>query len=251
MIESNAWQELVLEVIQAAKKRMTVRDFKKFCQLAPVEPAKSYYDRQRVADFLIETGVVEIDEGDLRLNRKIFRNHPNWLLAGLKQGYETSWNILSEIDSANKISGKIDQDILKEIGLAGELAVISQLHSKLPKIMLHKIQHISLIDDSAGFDIYSPSTQNSDVTVLLEVKTSSRPGKFFHFFISRNEVEVGSKNPNWRLVAVLKVLDDFKIIGYLTFDKFSQHLPQDIPPNASWESSRLMIPIELFVCELP
>jgi hypothetical protein len=108
MIESNAWQELVLEVIQAAKKRMTVRDFKKFCQLAPVEPAKSYYDRQRVADFLIETGVVEIDEGDLRLNRKILKNHPNWLLAGLKQWYETSWNILSEIDSANKISGKIE-----------------------------------------------------------------------------------------------------------------------------------------------
>jgi hypothetical protein len=59
----------------------------------------------------------------------------------------------------------------------------------------------------------TPSVKNSDNTLLYEVKTSTRKKEYFDFYISRNEANVASRNTNWFLIAMLKINDQFKIIG--------------------------------------
>ncbi len=251
MIKNYIWQEIALEVISAARSRTSISDFKKHCQLAPVQAGKSYYDRQRVAEQLLLQGLIEIDNGNLRLRDSILKNIPEWLMEGLSLGLPVAWKTISEIDPSNKISNKIDLDLLSEIGRQGELEVMKQLMINLSNSVAHRIKHVSLTDDSAGFDIFAPSVLNSDETLLLEVKTSSKPGNFFSFFISRNEARIASKNINWRLVAVRRCPEGYSILGNIVFDQFSQHLPTNISNLGAWETAKISIPVDLFSKSLP
>ncbi len=246
--ESNTWDELALEVVRAARERMSARDFKIQCQLTPVTSGKSYFDRMRVAEKLIEERIVELDDGYFRLS---MREAPDWLLNGLKVGSIISWEILETIDPTHKLSAKFDRLLLEKIGLEGELAVMDMLTDELPKSVLNRLRHVSLTDDSVGFDIHSPSVLDSANTVLLEVKTSSRPGDEFHFFISRNEARVASLNENWRLLAVVRRPSGYKVIGTISFNYFSQYLPIDAPSRGRWESASISIPVNAFIAGLP
>lgn len=251
MIKNQIWQEMALEVFSAARSRTSVSDYKKHCQLAPVQAGKSYYDRQRVAEELILQGLIEVDSGNLRLRDSILKNIPEWLMNGLSTGFPVAWEIINEIDPSNKISNKIDLDLLSEIGQNGELEVLKQLMINLPSSVVNRIKHVSLTDDSAGFDIFAPSVLNSDETLLLEVKTSSKPGNLFNFFISRNEVKIASKNMNWRLVAVRRGPEGYFILGNIFFDQFSQHLPTNISDLGAWETAKISIPLDHFSKSLP
>lgn len=250
--DSNPWDELVLEVVRAARKRLSIIDFEMQCRLAPVSNGKSYLDRMRVAEKLIADRIIEKDNGYLRIAMK---DAPEWLLNGLKTGSETSWEILENIDPTHKLSQKIDRLLLEQIGLDGELAVMEALSKKLPDDVLNRLRHISLNDDPAGYDIQSPSTHDSSNTVLLEVKTTSRAGIGFNFFISRNETRIASQNENWRLLGVARKPHGFEIIGTVQFGSFSQYLPIDAPFDGNsggrWESAHITIPLSIFTAGLP
>ena len=141
--------------------------------------------------------------------------------------------------------------MLEEIGLAGEKAVMNFLQESLPQEVQNRLDHVSLYDDSAGFDIQTPSLKNNSNTLLLEVKTSSRPGSSFNFFISQNEARIASLNDNWLLVGVFKKDNAYNILGTLSYDQFSSYLPVNIHPNGRWESSKITIPVNVFLNELP
>ena len=248
---SNAWEELALEAFQAASEKISVREFKKQCELTPPGPGKTFYDRERVAEDLIESGVIEIDDGILRVSKAATKNLPDWLIEGLEIGRATSWQALDYLDPSEEVLRKIDQQLLQKIGLEGELAVMKLLLDGLPPAAHNRLRHVSLTDDSAGFDIFSPSFNNSDNTVLLEVKTTSRQGKNFTFFISKNESRIASHNQNWHLIGMLRAPDGFKLIGFLNYDQFSQFLPVDVSSSGAWESAKITIPSHVFLHGLP
>jgi hypothetical protein len=242
------WDEMVLEVIEAAQKRIDKKDFDLQCRLTPPTNGKSYFDRIKVYEKLVTDKIIEIDNGTLKISKKEI---PEWLLTGLKKGSESSWEIFEKINPSNKTIEKVDHLLLEEIGLAGEKAVINILKKSLPEELHFRLKHVSLFDDSVGFDIQTPSLKNNSDTLLLEIKTSSRPGSFFNFFISRNETRIASLNENWILVGVFKKNDDYNIVGTLSYDQFSSFLPVNVHPNCRWESSKVVIPVNFFTDGLP
>jgi hypothetical protein len=166
-------------------------------------------------------------------------------------GSKSAWEIFELIDSKGKIKGKINLELLATIGFDGELEVIRKLKESLPECLSSRINHISLTDDSAGFDISSPSTSQHDYVCLLEVKTSSQPGRDFQFFISRNEARVASQNDNWRLIAVRREPDGYKILGHLRYAHFADILPRDTSQLSRWESASITLPSDLIAPNLP
>lgn len=249
MIEKKSpWEEMVLEVIEAAHNRVGIRDFDLQCKITQQTNGKSYFDRVKVFEKLITDKVIQIDDGRIRLATNYI---PDWLYPGLKNGSEASWEIFEKINPPNKFREKIDRALLEEIGLEGEKFVLNFLYESLPNESHKRLKHVSIYDDSAGYDIQSPSINNNANTSFLEIKTSSQPGSIFNFFISRNEARIASLNDNWVLVAVLKKKEHYEIIGFLSYEQFSSYLPINISPNCQWESARIKLPINVFKQGLP
>ena len=248
MSDDYSWDQLKLEVLKAASKKISLRDFDILCQLSPPTAGMSYYDRLRVAENLISEGLVVKEDGFLRISLK---HLPSWLITGLENGAQVSWDILQTIDFNQKFENKVDRLLLERIGIEGELQVIKWLNETLDKNIVHKINHVSLTDDSAGFDIVSPSIRNSDDALLLEVKTCSKPGKNFNFFISRNESRIASLNDNWRLIGVVRRPNGYELLGSLRYSVFVDLLPVDTSANGRWESAKITIPIDFFEYGLP
>jgi hypothetical protein len=248
MFDNLIWDELSLEVIFAAKSGIAVKDFEIQCRLAPTANGKSYFDRFRVAEALISDKMICIENGYLKLANNFI---PESLVDNLVTGSEVAWKILDCIDPPKKYLQKIDQDLLKKIGLNGELAVIEEIRNHLDIQDFPKVRHISLVDDSAGFDIQTPSIKNIEETLLLEVKTSVRPGDLFTFYISKNEARVARQNNNWLLVGVESFADGFRVFGNLMFNTFSDLLPLNQSRSCEWETAKIVISKKLFFNGLP
>ena len=248
MTPSKEWLELVKEVIELARKNMSYKDFEVFAKFSPSQLGKSYFDRMNVLSEMEKDELVIVEDGRLRINNKQL---PTWLRDGLVDGYEKSWEILELLDLNGKLLKKVDYEILKEIGLDGEKAVMEQLKNELWTEVYKKVRHVSLTDDSLGYDIYTPSCISLDDFLLYEVKTSSYSGKFFHFYISRNEAKIAAKNTNWFLIGVIKKSNKFEIVGHLKFDVFESFLPTDNSENVSWESAKVKLPMHLLRKNLP
>lgn len=248
MIDNLIWDELSLDAVIAARSGMAVKDFEIQCRLAPATNGKSYFDRIRVAETLISDCLISVENGCLKLANNFI---PESLVDNLVRGSEVAWEILDCIDPAKKILKKIDQALLNKIGLDGELAVVQELQSHLGTNEFSRIRHISLVDDSAGFDIQAPSLKNNEETLLLEVKTSVRPGDQFTFYISKNEARVARQNENWFLVGVEAYAGGFRVIGNLKFNTFSDFLPLNQSSNGEWETSKIVITKRMFFSGLP
>lgn len=248
MIDNLIWDELSLDVVIAARTGMAVKDFEIQCRLAPAANGKSYFDRIRVAETLISDRLISVENGYLTLTNNFI---PESLVDNLVRGSEVAWKILDCIDPAKKILKKIDQELLKKIGLDGELVVVQELRSHLGLNEFSRVRHISLVDDSAGFDIQAPSLKNSEETLLLEVKTSVRPGEQFTFYISKNEVRVARQNENWFLVGVDAYVGGFRVLGSLKFNTFSDFLPFNQSSSGEWETAKIVISKKMFFSGLP
>lgn len=248
MIDSVIWDDISLEVLTAARMGLSVKDFEIQCRLAPMENGKTFFDRIRVAESLIRDRLITTEDGYLKLENKII---PSSLIENLKSGSIVAWKILECIDPPQKIFQKIDLELLSQIGLDGEFAVIKELNKNLSSEVVSRIRHISLVDDSAGYDIQAPSLRNIEANLLLEVKTSVRPGDSFQFYISKNEARVAQLNSNWFLVGVESTPNGYQILGSLTFNMFADFLPINQSPNGHWESAKISIPKKIFTIGLP
>lgn len=84
---------------------------------------------------------------------------------------------------------------LKELGEAGEKLVFEEEKKKLEALgredLVNRVEHISLLNDSAGYDILS-FDENGD-EIFIEVKTTKN-GIRTDFFISPGEVKFSEKN---------------------------------------------------------
>ena len=248
MIDSLIWDELSLEILTAAKAGMAVKDFEIQCRLKPIANGKSYFDRIRVAESLIQDKLIIVDDGYLKLSKNAI---PDSLVETLATGSVIAWEILDCIDPPRKQLLKLDQDLLRKIGLDGELAVLKDFRVHLTEQDYGKVRHVSLVDDSAGFDIQAPSIKNSENTLLLEVKTSVRPGDLFTFYISKNEARVARQNNNWFLIGVESSSTGFNVLGSLMFNSFSDFLPLNHSDNGEWETSKILVSKRSFTNGLP
>lgn len=227
---------MVKDCIEFARDGLSAKDYQEFCKRM-LGPGTSYYDRMRVAERLVDEQVIYLDANKFHLGELEARD---WLVSGLAKGNVNAWNIL---DSFPKRRLKFDPDnaVNAEIGLAGEEAVMSWLYGSIDASRIGKINHISLVNDAAGYDIFSPSTKNFTNDVLLEVKTTTRPGPAINIFLSRNEARVGIQNQNWFLTFVSIVNGISRLEGHLSINEILFMLPKDPIPESSWMSVKLKI----------
>jgi hypothetical protein len=78
-----------------------------------------------------------------------------------------------------------------EIGFAAERAVVESEESRLGPLNAHHVEHISLLNAAAGYDVLSATETKSGVAPrYIEVKAV--PRQTYRFFWTHNEVQVAS-----------------------------------------------------------
>ena len=219
-----------LEVVSAAKTKQHFEDFKTGGRLSG--DIRNGYQARMVAFLdLSEQGFVKLESGFMVLGTL---SPAPWLTKSLLNGDIESWEFC---DAYPARSRKFKPDLfnLEKIGRDGEEFVISWLKLNL-EVQLHSgIVHTSLTDDGAGYDIISPSTKLQG-RILLEVKTSTRPGDDFTFYLSRKEWSTALRNPNWYLILVRKIQGSFGLFGYLDNKSLVNYYPHDRHQDFQWTS---------------
>jgi hypothetical protein len=219
-----------LEVIKAAQQQMHFEDFKTGGRLAG-DIRRGYQARMAAFRDLQSQGFVALESSRMALGEL---TPVPWLTNALQGGITASWEIC---DAFPLRSRKFKPDVfnLEQIGLEGELFVIECLRQHFDENSRMLIEHTSLADDSAGFDVASPNSSNNS-RIFLEVKTTTRPGDHFTFHLSRNEWNTASRKKNWFLVLVTKVEGEHEIFGHLDGRSLVNYYPRDAHPNFQWES---------------
>lgn len=215
-----------------APNGISVSDFKIYSGLND-KYGLGFEDHRRGLSYLISNGYVIENNEYLSIGHLVKQD---WLVDELIAGESLAWSF---VDTFPKSRWKFnpDESLRSEIGLQGEAFVIEQLHKSLDPDLHQQILHSSLLDDGLGFDIEAPSKTDQRGTVFLEVKTSSRPGQEFNFYLSRNEATVGSRIRNWYLVFVKIENMKPRLLGYCPYSEISQNLPTNRDINFEWQST--------------
>lgn len=234
---SEKWLAIARDVIEAAKNRWSVQDYKRACRLHAPKIGEDFYYRTIVLDRMLQEGLVMIQDERLRLGSP---QGATWLQTQLLNGSRLAWEF-TEATYGDGIQDKFNADKLRGIGEQGEMFVVESYRKTLPSWLADNVTHVSLKDDSLGFDIVTPSVSNHELTLHVEVKTSVRPGDDFIFFLSRNEYEVAQKDRNWVMLLVGKVEGAHQLLGRLYCEDLEPIMPVDIDKNAQWASVRVRI----------
>lgn len=103
--------------------------------------------------------------------------------------------------------------ILKRIGDIGELIIMkaekNYLKEKNLENLVSKIKHVSIKDDSKGYDILSFDENGEEK--YIEVKSTRNRVGDNNLYISANELEVAKQTPNYYFYIVFEVLEKPKI----------------------------------------
>jgi hypothetical protein len=176
----------------------------------------------------------------------------DWLTAALKTGNRLAWKLVDALDTPNAIEKKFNGAELKRIGDLGEFFLMQSLKEFHTEELHDKIDHVSLRDDTLGYDIEAPSHHDPDIIMQLEVKTTVRPvDEYFDFFLSRNEFEVGRSKRNWCIVAIAISNGEPQVIGHLYCYQFESRIPVDSDPSVKWNSCKIKVSLSQFRPGIP
>lgn len=239
-------KSLIIKCLEAANNKLLFEDFKLSARLSTVI-GELYEDQLRTLGNLIESKFIALVDSRLVLGAL---SETDWVLEAFEEPTPDLWKVLDAFpDSAWKFD---PIDLSNQLlGLAGEKFVINELRRNLPQDKQTEISHVSLFDDSAGFDVKAPSIFRSEELVCLEIKTTSRPGEDFRFYLTRNEFDKGKTVRNWTLVFVRKVGEDFQIEGYLPHSEIEKLVPQDMTEGFKWQTITGIINVENLYSHLP
>jgi hypothetical protein len=158
----------------------------------------------------------------------------------------------------NHLYGSANDELLKHLGDAGELMVMSALHA-----LGRQPRHVALVSDRFGYDIEVNSpTQRHGVEVKTVVPTTAE-----RILITRNEFDVARRMGNrWKIVQVtlssqaiargLATAGDVMQVRELTSEALRIMAPSDSsmfkwsdsaefrPSAAMWTASELVIPAD-------
>jgi len=136
--------------------------------------------------------------------------------------------------SAQNVARKFDDQRLKQIGRAGELAFFewASVHSSIPPVW------VSETDDTAGYDILisEPSARAE-----VEVKTTTTRNRV-RFFLSRNEFEHLRASASWCLQIVVLDISEHVQFFFVTGSWILSVAPCDSDPAARWSSVQITVP---------
>ena len=127
---------------------------------------------------------------------------------------------------------KFDSELLSQIGLKGEVDFITWLQSKFPSL---GINHVSLFDDSLGYDVEAYDEEGTKF--CFEVKSSTKVRDEFVFYVSKNELEVGKqKGPEWMIVCMGISNGHSDVLGALQFRDLAELLPENKSEQVLWQT---------------
>lgn len=218
--------------IDMARRGFSEEDFKRFA-LMSYKFGEQYLDLVTTLNFLKEIQVVGSADGKLQLHAI---ENSDWFAGEISSGSTLVWDVLDSIPPPYRKFNP-DQTAQSLLGAQGELAVMRDLHEKVLPDLRDRIRQVSLISDHFGYDIEAPSRFEERGLMALEVKTSSRPGDYFKFFLSRNEFRVGLETEYWSLVFVQMVGSEFEVLGHLPHSEIRSRVPKNIDDGFVWESA--------------
>lgn len=133
--------------------------------------------------------------------------------------------------------GKVDTELRRAVGAAGEAEVLAHLDTVL--IDGVSAEQVSACSDGLGYDI---AVMGSALEVHLEVKSTTRAGRAT-FYLSRNEYEVLLRDSCWVLVFA-HLSSDLKLAAIETVETawIRDTAPVDTTMGARWESCRFDAP---------
>ena len=239
------WAPLAMEVFRHAKKYKSIAEYKSYIYLQPVNIGQNQYSGMKVLDFLLNNKTVfEHEDGSLRLGKE---KNIKWLSSFLEEGNLNAWQLLEISYPNSNFARKFDDTNNKRVGLIGENFIVSELKRVLPNDKHKKINHTSLTNDSAGYDIKSPKLTYDDSYVHLEVKTTAKPIGKLRPFITRNEFKKSQSLQDWYVIFV-RLINGLPILeGYLESNYLENIMPIDNPEELSSWSSAIICPKEEWI----
>ncbi|TWH82560.1 DUF3883 domain-containing protein [Sedimentibacter saalensis] len=154
-------------------------------------------------------GVINLEQNKMRVEVFTPIQEVNYQIIDLK----TKALPTSSTTGAKKGNSKVDFEeknkYNKRIGDRGELIVLKAEEDKLKKYkkeLVKKIKHISIENDSAGYDILSFDEYGNEI--YIEVKsTTAKPGDA-NFYLTSNELERAKGDMNYWIYIVFEVNTD-------------------------------------------
>ncbi len=221
-------------------------DFQKFAGFSGAF-GDGFEDHARALKYLVLDGTIGASRGKLWIKRLA---NQEWLFEAIREGDPQSWQLIDRLPS--RLWKYHPDDVANlELGLVGESHVLRELRLKIDKDLHDQIKHVSVENDALGYDIASPSPHEARGQVLIEVKTTSRPGQVLNFFLSRNEFEVGIRVPNYFLVFVRVEAGIPRLVGHLGINDVAGRVSSDVEPSFRWQSIRGQVDSRELLAGLP
>lgn len=250
VVPPKEWFVIARELITQAYINASYKDYLNYAKLKPVQLGGDYRYAESVLREMLAADAIRLsDQGRLMISDL---GALPWFDEALLSGSSDAW-ALEEICEKHSGKGrKFDAKLLAQIGQTGEEYVLALLKESIPSELHVYVHHVSVSDDTVGYDIKSPSTSVDSAIRFIEVKTSSRPSvDKFSFFLSRNEFERGIRDPRWCIVAVQLLDGTCCTLGHIFAHQFESKMPKDVDSEARWQTARVDIESSTWLPGLP
>ena len=139
-------------------------------------------------------------------------------------------------------ASKYDDEVLREIGEAGEEAVLEAcrrfLEGQGRPDLAREARRVSLISDAMGWDISVPNLAGQ--VCRLEVKCYR--GRDPTVYLTRHEFNVGLRRSRWYLVLCRSTgVSAPEVVGWTTLAPLIPRMPVDIARSAEWQVAKVCI----------
>ena len=226
---------VAIELLNLGKSGHSIDAFFSESMLRPIRAGMNHLDRQRVYKTLLSEGCIrEVDGRFWTQAEKV----PAWVMNAYSEGFGDPESFKEQLLESPESKAKFDAQLLAQIGLNGELSFVDFLSTSLSPEYV--INHVSLVDDSLGYDVEVISPNGNKM--FFEVKTSTRRKGKFRFFVSRNEFSVGlSLGNTWNLAFMSLIDGQANLLGKLEMARFENLFPADRSKSVVWQSAKCSV----------
>ena len=148
----------------------------------------------------------------------------------------------------------VEADERTALGVAGEEAVVELCREELRGLgeeeAARQVRRVSQVSDELGFDIVAPRIDGS--LRRLEIKTTRSAAQVVTVFLTRNEFEAGSADPDWWLVAVRAMREGgHSVIGHVGAAVLAGRVPDDRAEGGRWQVAKVRLRLADLSAGLP
>ena len=139
-------------------------------------------------------------------------------------------------------ASKYDDAVLRELGEAGEEAVLAACRSFLEAHgrpdLAREARRVSLISDAMGWDISAPNLGGH----LCRLEVKCYRGRDPTVYLTRHEFNVGVRRSRWYLVLCRSTGDsEPEVVGWTTLAPLIPTMPVDVARSAEWQVAKIRI----------